>query len=165
MPLNLSIKTSIRGAQTNPIDLGSPEFGIDVAAAIALVDGSGIGAASKIFTDTRTVTASTTDSLDLAGSLVDAFGATITFTKIKAIYVHADANNNNNVNVTRPAANGVPLFLAASDGIPVKPGGLLAWVAPDSAGIAVTAGTGDLLDLVNSAGGSSVTYDIVIIGA
>ena len=67
--------------------------------------------------------------------------------------------------VTRPASNGVPLFLAASDGLDVKPGGCFLWLAPDATGVAVTAGTGDLINIANSSSGTSVTYDVVIIGA
>jgi len=37
--------------------------------------------------------------------------------------------------------------------------------AADATTYAVTAGTGDLLKVANSAGGTSVTYDIVIIGS
>jgi hypothetical protein len=85
--------------------------------------------------------------------------------RIKAILVKAASGNTNNVNVSRPASNGVPLFLAASDGIAVLPGGAFLWVAPNAAGVAVTAGTGDLLTFTNSAGTASVTYDVVIVGA
>jgi len=59
----------------------------------------------------------------------------------------------------------VPLFLAASDGISVRPGGLFCWAAPDATAVAVTAGTGDLLAIANSGAGTSVTYDVVIIGS
>ena len=69
------------------------------------------------------------------------------------------------MNVIRPASNGVPLFLAAGDGLPVKPGGAFLWVAPDATGVAVTASTGDLLTITNSGAGSAVTYYIVVLGA
>jgi hypothetical protein len=57
----------------------------------------------------------------------------------------------------------VPLFLAASDGIDVQPGGVFLWVAPTT-GVTVTAATGDILNIDNSSSGTSVTYDVVIIG-
>lgn len=164
MPLSATIKASIAGSHTSALDLATAEMPFNVAFATALADGTGLDQADRIFTDTRTITASSTDSLDLAGALTNAFG-TVTFARIKAVLVKAAAANTNNVNVTRPAANGVPLFLAAGDGIPVRPGGVFLWMAPDATGVAVTGGTGDLLDLVNSGAGTSVTYDIVIIGA
>jgi hypothetical protein len=100
----------------------------------------------------------------LSGALTNAYG-TVTFARIKAILIVADAGNTNNVNFSRPASNGVPLFLAASDGLPIRPGGVFLWACSDATGIAVTAGTGDLITLTNSAGSTAVTYSIVIIGA
>jgi hypothetical protein len=37
--------------------------------------------------------------------------------------------------------------------------------APDATGYPVTAATGDLVTLTNSAAGTSVTYDVIIIGS
>jgi hypothetical protein len=45
------------------------------------------------------------------------------------------------------------------------PGGIFLFVNPGAAGIAtVTAGTGDILRVDNSGAGTTVTFDIVIIG-
>jgi hypothetical protein len=38
------------------------------------------------------------------------------------LHRRADAGNTNDVQLTRPAANGVPLFLAAGDGVAIGPG-------------------------------------------
>ena len=165
MALTLSVKAGIRGVQTSPLDLGTADFPVDVLANVALASGTGANQADVIFTDTRTLTASATENLDLAGTLTNAFGVTVTMARVKAILIKAAAANTNDVQVSRPAANGVPLFLAASDAIPVRPGGFLAWCAPDATAIVVTASTGDLLTITNSAGGTSVTYDVVIVGA
>jgi hypothetical protein len=165
MALSLTVKAGIRGSHTKALDLGTADLPVDVLANIALADGTGANQADRIFTDTRTLSASATEDLDLAGSLTDAYGATITLARVKAILVKAASGNTNNVNVSRPASNGVPLFLAASDGIAVLPGGAFLWVAPNAAGVAVTAGTGDLLTFTNSSSGTSVTYDVVIVGA
>lgn len=127
-------------------------------------DGTGANQAKDWFHDQRTLTASATENLDLAAGLTDPFGASITFTKVRAIIVVAAVGNTNDVQVTRPAANGVPIFLAAGDGVPVVPGGVFIFIAPNANGIAVTAGTGDLLTFTNSAGGTSVTYDVFILG-
>ena len=53
---------------------------------------------------------------------------------------------------------------AAGDNIIVPAGGVIVWFAPTAAGIVVTAGTGDLIEVVNGAG-SAVDYDVTIIGA
>lgn len=163
MPLTADIQLSVNGRQTGALDLGTPTFPFALSAPISLTNGTGASQADRVFSDTRTLAASGTEDLDLAGVLVDAFGATITFAKIKAVIIKAAAGNANDVQVTRPASNGVPLFLAAGDGIAIKPGGALAWYCPGT-GVTVTAATGDLLTITNGAGGTPVTYDVIIIG-
>jgi hypothetical protein len=161
--LQTQIDVNLLATAVNALDLGNVSAPFTVNKRIKLTTGTGSGQADKIFTDTRTVSASGTDALDLAGSLVDSFGATMTFVKLKGLLVRAAAGNTNACRVNRPASNGVPLFLAASDGIDVLPGGVFLWVAP-GAGVTVTAATGDLINIDNSSSGTSVTYDVVIIG-
>jgi hypothetical protein len=122
--------------------------------------------ADKIFQDTGSIVGSATTSLDLSGgALVDPLGATLAFAKVKALAVRARDTNNvaNNLLLTRPAANGVPIFSAASDAIPLHPGSIFMATWP-GAGIAVTADTGDLISLINGAATNTIDYDIVIIG-
>ena len=144
-------------------DLGTPNYPIDNTTRFIWSTGTGTDQADKMFSDTRTLGASATEDLDLAASLADGLGGTITFVKLKALIVKAASANTNNVVVSRPAANGVPLFAAVSDAIPVLPGGVFAWVSP-GAGITVTPATGDLVTITNSAGTTSVNYDVIIIG-
>jgi hypothetical protein len=160
--VNLTLK--IDSMLLNSLDLDTATDPLVVNVLATLSNGTGSGNASQQWHDTRTLGASATENLDLAGSLVNAFGVTLTFTKIKAIYVRASVNNNaaNAVQVQRGAANGVPLFLAASGGLQLGAGGI--YLFYDPAGVTVTANTGDILTITNSAGTNSVTYDIVIIG-
>lgn len=163
MAVTASLSMSVSGRQTSVLDQGTVTFPYSLSLAYSLINGTAAGQVDRLFTDRRTLGASAAESLDLAGSLVDAFGATITFVTIKAVIITALAANTNDVQVTRPAANGVPLFMAASDGIALKPGYGFAWFGSGT-GVTVTAATGDLLTLTNSAGGTSVTYDIAILG-
>lgn len=142
---------------------GTPVVPLAVTDTFRLTTGTGTGQADKMWASTRTLTASATEDIDLAGVLTDQLGAALTVVKLKLLRITADAANTNNVNVTRPASNGVPLFLAASDGIPVLPGGIFEWCAP-GAGVTVTPSTGDLVTITNSAGSTSVVYNIVVIG-
>jgi hypothetical protein len=166
MALTTKLTVGVAAKQTTTADFGTPEASLVKNYAISLASGTGAGQADKIFTDTRTLGASATEDLDLAGSLTDVFGAATTFAKVKAIVVGAASGNTNNVNVTRPASNGVPLFLAAGDGVAVRPGGVVAVLcgSADTNGYAVTAGTGDLITITNSGGTTGVTYDIAIVG-
>jgi hypothetical protein len=129
-----------------------------------LANGTGANQASNHWHDQRTIAASGNDDLDISGVLTNVFGTSMVFTKIKALIVKA-AGNTNDVIVGGAASNQFATFLgAATHTIKVKPGGLLVLVAPDANGYAVTAGTGDILRITNGGAGTSVTYDIVLIG-
>lgn len=164
MALTATIKAGINATHTSALDLGTASFPLSLLSSISLTDGADASEADRIFSDTRTLAASATEDLDLSGALTNAYG-TVIFARIKAVFITAASGNTNDVQLTRPASNGVPLFLAAGDGLSVRPGGLFLWACSDATGVAVTAGTGDLLTLTNSAGSTSVTYSIVIIGA
>lgn len=165
MALTSTLRIVASLLETSALDLVTASAPVDFAERITLASGTGANQADKVFSDTRTLAASATEDLDLAGSLAGALGGSVVFARIKGLIVRAADGNTNNVNVIRPASNGVPLFLAAGDGIPVKPGGTFVWIAPDATGIAVTASTGDLITFTNSGGTTSVTYDVIIIGA
>ncbi len=165
MALTSKISVSLVAALTGTADLTTPSAPLTLTDTIRLASGTGNGQADQIFSDQRTIAASGNEDLDLAGALTDAFGATLTIARTKCLYVAAASTNTNNVVVSRPASNGVPIFSAASDAISVRPGGMFLWACSDATGVAVTAGTGDLINIANSAGSSSVTYDVVIIGA
>lgn len=165
MALSTNLQIKLDANLTSALDLVTVSSPLSIADRTRLTSGTGLAAADMQWSDTRTLAASGTEDLDLAGSLTGPLGTTLTFARIKLIYVTALAANTNDVQITRPAANGVPLFLAASDGLAVKPGGGFLWHAPNAAGVAVTAATGDLLTITNSAGTTGVTYSIVVIGA
>lgn len=137
---------------------------LDLLTTINLANGTGANAANQVWSDTRTLAASGSENLDLAGALTDAFGATITFTKIKAILIKAAPGNTNNVVIGAEATNPWVGLLNSTGTITLRPGaGFMAW-APDSTGMAVVASTGDLIKVVNSAGTTGVDYTIVVIG-
>lgn len=146
-------------------DIGKGQQEVDWSPSFNFTDGTGADQAKVAFADERTLSASSNEELDLAGGLTDLFGNTITFTKIKALLVVADAGNTNDVLVGGAGSNGfITPFGDATDVIKVKPGGLLLLVAPNATGYAVTASTGDKLKIANSSSGSSVTYQIGLLG-
>jgi hypothetical protein len=163
MPLSATVALTVSGRHTGSGDLGTPSQSISLSAEASLTDGTGTGQADRVWSDERTLAASGTEDIDLAGVLEDAFGAGATFAKLKAVVIKAADGNTNDVQITRPASNGAPLFLAAGDGIAVRPGGCFAWFC-EGTGLTVTAGTGDLLTFTNSGAGTGVTYEIVVIG-
>lgn len=163
--LSASIALAIAAQLENSLDVGSVKYPVNYSPTFNFTDGTGANQAKEIWTDTRTLTASSSENLDLAGVLLDAFGNAITFTKIKAVIVAADAANVNDVVIGNHAtAAWFPMFGAATHTFKVKPGGMLAFTAPDVNGLAVTATTADMLMVANGGAGTSVTYTIIIIG-
>jgi hypothetical protein len=167
MALSTTVRASISARQTSALDLGSAAASISAADEVSYADGAGAGQANRAWQDTRTLAASATEDLDLAGTLTDAFGATVTFARVKAIRIKAAPDNTNNVVVGAASSNAWASLLNATGTLTLRPGAFveLAVSEADATGYAVTAGTGDLLKVANSGAGSSVSYDIVIIGA
>lgn len=163
--LNTIVNLYINAALSNPIDLVTGAGSLEYTKKYQWTNGTTVDKADRVFSDTRTVSASGTDPLDLAGSLTDLYGNTLTFVELRLLYVSASSSNTNNVRLNRPASNGVPLFLAASDGIDIPPGGEFLWACPADGKVTVTAATGDIINIDNSSSGTSVTYDVIIIGA
>jgi hypothetical protein len=161
--LTSTISVAVSGYHVNGLDLGNAAFPFAASLSLVFASGTGASQADLVFTDTRTLGASATEDLDLFGVLTDAYGATLNFAKLKAAIFFADPLNTNNVQVTRPAANGVTLFLAVSDGLSIPPGGVFALAWPGT-GLTVTTGTADLITVTNSAGSTSVTYKVILLG-
>lgn len=163
--ITAKVALAIEAELNNSLDVGSVTYPVQYGVTNLFTDGTGADQAKEIFTDTRTLTASAAENLDLAGVLTDAFGNVLTFTKIKALIVKADAANTNDVVLGNHAtAAFFPMFGAATHTLKVKPGGMIAIVAPDANGLAVTATTADMLTVTNGGAGTSVTYTIIIIG-
>lgn len=159
--VSLSVLTNLLGG----LDLQSQASALQFTRGFSLDSGTGANQADKVFSDTRTIAPSGTDDIDLAGTLLDAFGAVLTFVKVKLIAVAAYAANTNNCVVGAAAATQfVGPFGAATHTVAVAPGGFFAITRPDAAGWSVGAGASDLLRVTNSGAGTSVTYDIVILG-
>ena len=154
---------------SNDLGIGTPgSILVDQLTDFSLTDGAGVGAANVLFSDTRTLAASATEDLDLSGTaLQDVLGANVALARIKGIYVAAAAGNTNNVVIGASASAQWSTLLNTTGTITLRPGDkFLAVSGPaNTTGWPVTATTADLLKVANSSGGSSVSYDIVIIGA
>lgn len=164
MALTSRITLELSATQTGSHDFGGPEFSPLMRKVLDFASGVGANQADLLFCDTRTIAASSSEDLDLAGVLADAFGATITMAEVVAIIVFADAANTNNV-VLGDATSPVPLFGGTNPTFAVKPGGFFAVGAPNASGLlTVGAGSTDDLKVANSSSGSSVTYTIAVLG-
>lgn len=159
--LTATIKAAIAYKKTGAPDLGQASAAYDGHADIQVDNGTGNNQADLVFSDQRTLTASSTETLDLS-SLVGPLGEAVAFAKIKAILIKASPNNTNSVIVGAAGSNP---FLGPLGGttptLTIPPGGEILLAAP-KAGWAVS--TAVNLKLANSSSGSSVIYDIIITG-
>lgn len=120
--------------------------------------------ADLIYSATRQLGAASSETLDLAGGLTDAFGNAITFVEVVAILI---VNLNTLVadflNVGPNSSNGfgVGFWAAVAHRNRIAGAAAIELVNPD--GVAVTAGTGDLL-FVENPGANPVNYEITIVG-
>ncbi len=162
MALTVHMQAALKARLTGAGDLGTPTADINLDGQIVLASGTGANQADRIFADNRTLSASTTEDLDLAGVLTDPLGATLTLAKVKGIFIKAGAANPGDLTVGGDANAFAGIFGDASDTIKIPPGAILPLMWP-GAGKTVTAGTGDILQFASAAGGPS-TYDIVIVG-
>lgn len=167
MPLTSQLAVSASGTLTSALDLGAGSAPQTLSRSMPLGNGTTAGKADRVFSDRRTLAASGTEDLDLAGTLLDAFGAAITFARIKGLIIAAAAGNVNNVIIGSAASAPWITLLGATHTLTLRPGAFVAvgTGVADAIGYAVTATTADLLKIANSGAGTGVTYDIHIIGA
>lgn len=166
MALTSKLTVDIVSTLTNVLDLATGKVPLNRRSEYSWESGTGADQADLIFHDQRTLGASSSENIDLAGSLTDAYGATITFARIKALIIIAAAGNTNDVQVGGAASNAFVNWVAnSSDIVNVRPDGILALISPSATAYAVTAGTGDILKIANSGAGTSVVFDLILIGA
>jgi hypothetical protein len=163
----MNITTGLQGRIISTNALGSVGMDVTATTLLQLTGGTGAGQVDTIFVAQRTIAASGTDALDLNGSLTDAFGNSVAFLHVKAILIVAASGNTNDVTVAPGASN--PFngpFAGTTPSVAVSPGEtfLITKGSASATGWAVTAATGDILKIANSGAGTSVTYNIYILG-
>lgn len=161
---NGSLSFSLRGYLTKTLDIGTASLTVPYDKRYTLSNGTGADQGNMIWSDTRTISASGTDDLDLYGGLTNAFGDTMNFTAIKGVFIFAASGNTNNLLIggdTNAIGNWVG---NVNDIIVVKPGGMFCLYDPSAGGYGVTNTTADVLQIANSSSGTSVDYDILVIG-
>lgn len=162
-PIRLSaiitdVRTAITGASN---ERGSRVSSVEAAWLVA--SGTAANLADKVWSNTSSPLTGATDSIDLAGTLTDAFGALVTFAKVRGILFVAAAANTTTLTLSRIATAGAPFLAADGDAVaPISGGGFYAWADP-AAGFVVTATSDDIISVVNSAG-ATATYTILIVG-
>lgn len=162
MSLSARFNMAFRAELTGSGDLGTPTVPITLEHQLLFASGTGASQADKIFADSRSLNASAAEDLDLAGSLLDPLGAAFTPAKIKGLIIKAGADNPGALTLGGDAAS-VPLFGAVNDVMAIPAGATACLIFP-GAGIAVTATTGDIIQMAAAATAGTYTYDIIILG-
>lgn len=163
MAVTAALRAKFSAMQTGEIEGGSMSFNLAIDKAMNFADGTGAGQADILWSDQRTIEASSSEDLDLAGVLSTALGDVVEAAELVAVLVIADDANTNNV-VLGDATQPIPLFGGTNPTFAVKPGGFFFVAAPNAAGLlTVGAGSTDDLKVANSGSGSSVTYSIAIL--
>lgn len=162
MALSSELNVSVKGLLSSPLDLSTAKDLLEWPYTLTLNNGTGANQANNQWSDSRSLTTGTNENLDLAGGVTNALGATVTFTKVRVLIFRGLKANTGNLVISRPA-NGVPFLGAATDNFTLKPNGVVIIADPSTAGITVTAATGDLIN-VDNASGATQGYEVIIIG-
>ncbi len=169
--LTSGVNVTVTGTLLDASTLTNNQAQVSKTWQVALANGVGAGQADKIYTlKEQTIADAGTLSIDVKASLVDAFGAVFTPAKLRMVYIYScggppscsSAANTTNLTLFGDA-NSVPILSAAATTTTLKPGGVFLVTDSSAAGIAVTAGTGDIIKIVNAAG-AAAKVDVILIG-
>lgn len=165
MPVSTRLTLMLVSTQTIQAD-GGPKTNTHSPGVQDILWRSGVGynEADLVFSDTRSLAASSNEDLDLVGGFTDGLGNTVSPAKIKALIIENLNTDDQVLTIKAAASNGWAGFISTS-GIYLGPGssqcpGIYAQVAPK--GRSITGGTGDLLNVAN-ASGNTCSYRITVV--
>lgn len=162
--LKTTVDLTVKADLTSTVGLAETTAPVKLVRLLTLLNGDGANQARVVWSGERTLAPSASENLDLAGGgLTDPFGVAFAPVKVRAIIISAASANTNNV-VVGGNANSVPFETPVTATRAIQPAGLYVFAQPGLAGVPVTAGTGDIVQVANSGAGTPVTYSIVIIG-
>jgi hypothetical protein len=163
--LNASISTQVIAEVTGLNDLSNADSKVALSNSTKFTPGAGAGQANYCFASSRTLAASASETLNLVSGLNDPNNVPLVFGGIKAIYVKANANNTNDVIVGGAATTTfVGPFGSATATIAVRPGSELLLYDHNSTGGWPVTGSTNSLKVANGGAGTSVAYQIIILG-
>lgn len=147
------------GAISSPSDILTRSYGLTFA------NGQGALKAQNMYHAQLVIAPSATTQLNLSTGLTNELGTALAFANIKGMLFAASDDNVGDINVKPAAANGFSSWLVGGvGGLIIQSGMTNGAGTPSIAGFAVTAGTGDLLDVENTDGSNSGTIDVIIWG-
>ncbi len=175
MSLDVTLSSGVNARRTSVPQIGSAAYQLATQRQKTLTDGSGANQANKIVTRRLTLAGSASTTYDLdSGSLPDpsgvASGVVAAMSRVVYVGVFRVDDGDEDVSMAGDFVTTKMLGNAGSGSladayVPVRPGGRVEFEAPGSAGIAVTASTGDQLTFTNLSSADEVVLDIVVIGS
>lgn len=157
---------ALTGTYINDLVLVDPveQLSLNIASLLTFTNGTGDYQCNTQWVAQRVVAAAANDDIDLAGGIADAFGDTITFTKIKAMLIQNLSGTG--TLVVGGATNPFSSWLGSGTDTLVLPPYAAQLLVYPLGGYAVTAGTGDILRVAFPAAGppASITYNIILWG-
>lgn len=128
-------------------------------------NGTNANQADLIYQKSGSLATGATDStIDLAGTLADATGGTTVFARVKLVMVASDSSNTTNLTIGAGSNAFIGFWGANTHTITIRPGGVFLVGSLDATSYTVTAGTADILQIVNSAG-ATATYQVLVVGS
>ena len=124
-------------------------------------------AIDNVVTKKYTIAASGTQGIDLAGSLTDPAGNTITWTKLMGLIIILDDETTATSISVGPYSGSNPLaglFADASDLLKIYNGGSMCWMTPAATPVTVTGGSADALRIVNNDASNAATVYVAFLG-
>jgi hypothetical protein len=177
MALTGKLSVGIDLLRTTSPDVGSSSYNLAATWMKNITDGTGLNQANKVIVDSVTLAGSGSQNYDLdAGTISDpsgvASGVVAALSRVYAILIRrtdTPAASTQDENVTIGGDFILTKLLAGwtddTITIPIRPGGIFVYIAPDATGVAVTASTGDVITLTNASSADSCTLQVVIIGS
>jgi len=165
--LTAAINLSLRAVAQKAINLSTPEEALTKSKTHNLAFGTGAAKANQIWSDRRTLGASADETLDLVGALTNAFGATVSLAKVKAIVIH---NRSDEQGTATDAAIKIEPGTTPPDNCPTIPllpaGGFAVIACADADGFLGTlaGGSKDGIKITNLDGADAAQYDFIVIG-
>jgi hypothetical protein len=164
--LSSTASCGVTWVYTNSSALGNTAITNGLAFSASMATGTGASQADLLYIGQLTIAASGTSDLDLAGSLADVFGATLTFARVKAVLMVPDSTN---------TASGFKVGLGANPFLgwfggttpteSVDKTGCFFKFRSDATGWVVTAATADILRVTNLDGANSLVLNVAVVGA
>ena len=155
------VTASVSANWSKDLDIGAAQATPQASVSIAFTAGSGANKIEQVGMKVGSIAASGSADIDLAGTLTDPGGDTITFSKVKALLIKNTSASGDGIEVGGTFDTWVK---ASGDEVKVMPGGCMLIANPTAAGFAVVADTGDVITLSNLDTVNAQTYEAIVLG-